>query len=336
MEKICSSSFRLLSQATKVCVRQSKSTFRSCIYMRAMSTAKSLDISGIYPPIVTPFDSNEDISWEKLEFNLKKLQQHPLRGYVVQGSNGEYAFMTSEERVEMVRRVKEMVPDDKLIIAGSGCESTRDTINMSKNMAKAGADVVLVITPSYYKSGMTNAALEKHFTKVADESPVPVVLYNIPANTGIDLAPEVVFKVCNHPNIIGLKDSGGDISKIGNMVYKTKDIDFQILAGSAGFLFPAFMAGCVGGVLALANALPGECCQIEKLYRAGQYEEAQKLQQRLIAPNGDVTRKFGVPGLKVAMEWFGFYGGPTRLPLLPIEQEQVNSMKKNFQHSQFL
>jgi len=301
-----------------------------------MSTAQRLDLSGIYPPISTPFNQDESIAYDKLKSNLEIWDKIPFRGYVVQGSNGEYVYLSVEERVEMVKRVREIIPSDKLIIAGSGCESTSHTIEMTQKMATAGADAALVITPFYFKNGMNNEALYKHFTQVADKSPIPVIVYNVPPNTGLDMDPDLIIKLSTHPNIIGLKDSAGDISKIGNLVYKTKSNDFQILAGSASFLYPALSVGCVGGVCALANVLGSEVCQLYKLFMQSKHEEAQHLQHRLIAPNMAVTRQFGVPGLKQAMDWFGLYGGPTRSPLVPVTPQQMETLRKSFSDNKFL
>ncbi|XP_076436529.1 4-hydroxy-2-oxoglutarate aldolase, mitochondrial-like [Babylonia areolata] len=298
--------------------------------------ASTLDISGIYPPVTTPFRADETIAYDKLQSNIDKWNKIPFRGYVVQGSNGEYAFLTSEERVEMVKRVKEMVPAGKLLIAGSGCESTSATIAMTEKMAEAGVDAVMVVTPCYYKANMTGDAMLAHYTKVADSSPVPVILYNVPVNTGLDLAPEVIVKLASHPNIIGLKESGGDVSKMGNLAHRTKGEDFQLLAGSAGYLLPAYSVGCVGGVCALADALGEEVCRLAELYSAGNLKEAQSLQQRLVAPNAAVTRQLGVAGLKAVMDDLGYYGGPTRLPMLPLTQSQRDSLRQVFQASGFM
>lgn len=304
----------------------------SCI--KGMKTSRQfLDLGGVYPPIATPFDADENILYDKLDSNLQIWNNAPFKGYVVQGSNGEYVYLTKDERVQMVEHVRKFVPKEKLVIAGSGCESTRETVEMTALMAEVGADAVLVTTPCFYKNGMTNDAMIAHFLKVADSSPVPVILYSVPSNTGIDLAPEVIIKLSNHPNIIGLKDSGGDISKIGNLVFKTKHCGFQILAGSASFLYPSIALGCVGGVCALANVLPQEVCQLYELSRTGRHGDAQSLQQRLIAPNTAVTRKFGVPGLKNAMDWFGFYGGPTRSPLQALTSDEEASVRQMFSGS---
>lgn len=153
--------------------------------------AKLIDLSGIYPPIVTPFDAAENIDWEALEKNIKLWNNIPFRGYVVQGSNGEYAYMEKDERLKLVEKVKESMPDNALLIAGSGCESTRSTVEMTNRMAERGADAALVVTPCFYKSGMSDAAMLSYYTRVADESDIPIILYNVPPNTGIDLSSEV-------------------------------------------------------------------------------------------------------------------------------------------------
>merc|ERR1712004_286110 len=235
----------------------------------------------------------------------------------------------------MVRQVKKLAPEGKVIMAGAGCESTRDTIDMCNQMADAGADCVMVITPSYYKSAMTPAALQKHYTKVADASKVPVVLYSVPANTTIDLAPDAIINLSKHPNIIGLKESGGDISKIGNLLHKTDRDGFQIMAGSAGFLLPALMLGSVGGVCALANVLGEQVVELHSLYKQGRIDDALELQRRLVAPNGMVTRGHGVPGLKATLDWYGYYGGPLRSPLQPVSPAVVDAIQHSFQASGF-
>ncbi|XP_059157059.1 4-hydroxy-2-oxoglutarate aldolase, mitochondrial-like [Physella acuta] len=300
------------------------------------SVTHQFDISGIFPPIPTPFNEDETINFDKLEFNMKIWNKMPFKGYVVQGSNGEFCFLNWDEREMMVKDTKSLAAPGKLIIAGSGCESTRDTILLSKKMAEAGADAVLVVNPFYFKASMTADALTRHFTKVADQVPVPVILYNLPSNTGMDIPPEVVIKLAQHPNIIGMKDSGGDITRIASIVYETSSFDFQILAGSAGFLLAAHNVGCVGGICGIANVLGNEVCELLKLAQAGDLKSAMDLQLRLVIPNSYVTRRLGVPGLKKAMEWFGYYGGPTRSPLTPLKLEEEQALKKAFKKSLFL
>ncbi|KAL6111154.1 hoga1 [Pungitius sinensis] len=294
------------------------------------------DLSGIYPPIATPFTPGEDVDYRKLEGNLRKYAEIPFRGLVVQGSNGEYPYLTEEERVEVVETVRRSLPTDKLLMAGSGCESTRATLRLTEKMAAAGADLALVVTPCFYKGKMDGAALIQHFTKVADGSPVPVVLYSVPANTGLELPLDAVVRLSQHPNILGLKDSGGDISRIGLIVHRTSTQDFQVLAGSAGFLMAAYSVGAVGGVCALANVLGRELCDLASLCVSGRWEEARRLQQRLIEPNAAVTRKLGVPALKQAMDWFGLHGGACRAPLQPLSEAEAQQLRRDFSSNGWL
>ncbi|KAL2089839.1 hypothetical protein ACEWY4_014527 [Coilia grayii] len=300
------------------------------------AVAGKLDIGGVYPPIATPFTEKEDIDYEKLDENIDKYSKIPFKGLVVQGSNGEYPYLTAEERLEVVRRVRQVLPKSMLLMAGSGCESTRATVQMTERMAHNGADAVLVVTPCFYRGRMTSQALIHHYTKVADASPVPVVLYSVPANTGLELPVDAIIRLSQHPNIVGLKDSGGDITRIGLIIHKTKLEDFKVLAGSAGFLMPAYSVGAVGGVCALANVLGKEVCELERLCLLGHWEKARELQHRLIEPNTAVTRKYGVAGLKQAMEWFGFHGGATRSPLQPLSVTELEQLRTDFSSNSWL
>nr|CAB3254001.1 4-hydroxy-2-oxoglutarate aldolase, mitochondrial-like [Phallusia mammillata] len=314
-------------------VRVTRSIFLSD--KRCQSTCS--DISGIFPPIPTPFMNNGDIYYEKLRQNLTKWNDYDFAGYVVQGSNGEYPLLTTDERLDLVQEIKDFIPDNKLVLAGAGCESTSATIEMSNKMADNGADAVLIVTPGYYKNQMGHRALLDHYTQVADKSKVPVVLYNVPANTGVVIPVKTVVHLSSHPNIIGIKDSGGDISRIGRIIHETRDSKgFQILAGSAGFLRASYALGAVGGVCALANVLGAEVCLLDQLCREEKWSEAKYLQHRLIAPNAAITSEYGVPGLKAAMEWYGYYGGVPRAPLQPLGPDDVKRIRKTFELNGFL
>ncbi|XP_077887223.1 4-hydroxy-2-oxoglutarate aldolase, mitochondrial isoform X2 [Ictidomys tridecemlineatus] len=209
----------------------------------ASGDGRKMDITGIYPPVTTPFTATAEVDYGKLEENLYKMGTIPFRGFVVQGSTGEFPFLTSRERLEVVSRVRQVIPKDKLLLAGSGCESTQATVEMTVSMAQVGADAAMVVTPCYFRGRMNSAALIHHYTKVADLSPIPVVLYSVPANTGLDLPVDAVVKLSQHPNIVGMKDSGGDVTRIGLIVHKTSKQDFQVLAGSAGFLMASYALG---------------------------------------------------------------------------------------------
>lgn len=214
--------------------------------------------------------------------------------------------------------------------------ATRATIELTGSMAEAGADAALVVTPCYYRGAMSSAALVRHYTEVAEASPVPVVLYSVPANTNLELPLEAVLTLAQHPNIIGIKDSGGDITRIGLIVHKTQQEDFQVLSGSAGFLLASYAVGASGGICALANVLGAPLCQLEHLCRQGRWQEARELQQRLIEPNAAVTRRFGIPGLKKAMDLFGYYGGPCRAPLAPLSPAEVEELRGIFSRNGWL
>ncbi|KFQ39245.1 hypothetical protein N332_07019, partial [Mesitornis unicolor] len=289
-----------------------------------------LDLGGIFPPLATPFSPTQEVDYARLEENLRRYASIPFRGLVVLGSNGEYPYLTPPEQLEVVGCVRRALPKDCLLLAGSGCESTQATIKLTVSMAEAGADVALVVTPCYYRGAMTSTALMQHYTEVADASPIPVVLYNVPPNTGLDLPLEAVLTLAQHSNIVGIKDSSGDITRMGLMVHKTQQEDFQVLAGSAGFLLASYALGRGTGCCPGGTGLGPPVCQLARLCREGHWQEARDLQHRLIEPNTAVTRRFGIPGLKKAMEWFGYYGGPCRAPLAPLSPAQIEELRSTF------
>lgn len=294
-----------------------------------------MKLSGNYPAVPTPFQETGQVDFEHLRFNIEKLNQLPLAGYVIGGSNGEFAYLSVEERIEVVKAVKEWLPQDRVLIAGAGMESTQATIALTINMAEAGAHAVLVVTPHYFTGKMTAEALENHYHAVAEASPLPVLLYSVPANTGLILPAEAVLRLAPHPNIVGMKDSGGDITRIGYLIQYTPD-DFAVFAGSAGFYLGALAIGAAGLVGALANIAAPDLARMVDAFRKGQLEAAREIQLRLIAPNYAVTSRFGVAGLKSAMEMMGFYGGPVRSPLMPLSEEETIALRKILEEGQLL
>ncbi|UCH96460.1 MAG: dihydrodipicolinate synthase family protein [Candidatus Aminicenantes bacterium] len=295
------------------------------------SSKRVLLLDGIYPPIPTPFDDRGRIAVNALESNLQFLDQFKLRGFVVLGSNGEYVMLSEEEKLLVMETARAAIPADKLMIAGTGCQATGETLNLTKKAADIGADAALVITPSYYTRLMTPEALINHFHIIADDSPIPILIYNMPACTGIDLDEETLSVLGRHPNIIGLKDSSGNVTKMGTIRQQVGP-GFQILAGSGGFLLPALSVGAIGGIMALANIVPNACIAIRQYYLEGRQTQARELQLRMIPVNTAVTSRWGVPALKAAMDILGMYGGPVRLPLLPISNEirkRLNSILVN-------
>ncbi len=288
--------------------------------------SRPLSMAGIFPPIPTPFDAAGELDLKALARNFERWNRYPLAGYVVLGSNGEFPYLSEAEKLMYFEAARKHIPQGKLFMAGTACESTHSTIALTREAASLGADVAILITPSYYKSRMDAAGLSHYFQSVADASPIPVSMYNMPANTNVDMAADLIVKLSQHPNIVGLKDSGGNLAKLGEVVRGARP-GFQVLAGSAGFLYPALCVGAVGGVLALANIAPQQCCDIVSYFNHGKHEDARELQLRMIAPNTAVTARFGVPGLKAALDMLGYYGGNPRSPMLPLPDGQKETLR---------
>jgi 4-hydroxy-2-oxoglutarate aldolase len=283
---------------------------------------KILNLKGIYPPVPTFFDETGQIETGALKKHLAFLNRFELQGFVVLGSTGEFVMLTEKEKLLVLETARSSIPSDKLMIAGTGCQSTTETINLTKKAAEIGADAALVITPSYYRRLMTPEVLINHFRAAADGSPIPILIYNMPPCTGIDLDADTITSLARHPNIIGLKESGTNLIKLGDIFRQTqKGFDFQILAGSAGLLLPALSVGAVGGIHALANIAPEQCISIRQYFLEGKLEEARELQVRMIPVNAAVTARWGVPALKAALDFLGMHGGPVRPPLLPLSDE---------------
>jgi len=286
-----------------------------------------IHLAGIYPPITTPFNDDGALALAHLESNIERLNREPLAGYVVGGSNGEFVLLSVEERVEVVRTVCQVKSLGRLVIAGAGQESARETIGLARQMAAAGADLAIVVTPGYYKSKMTSSALQGFYTQVADASPIPVLIYNVPANTGIDMPAEAIIYLARHPNIVGMKDSSGNLAKMA-FALREAPAGFQMLAGSAGFLLPALSVGAVGVVPALGNFAAAVLKDMMDRFQQGDTKGAKEIQLRVVEPNTAVTTRFGVPGLKAALDLLGYYGGPVRSPLQPLTDEERRTLSE--------
>jgi 4-hydroxy-2-oxoglutarate aldolase len=279
-----------------------------------------VSLKGVFPPLPTSFDKNEELYPEKIAFNINRLSDFNLAGFLILGSNGEMVMLSHEEKIKAYNIAREAISKDRLLLAGTGTESTRETIALTKAAAAAGADAVLVLNPCYYKGLMTTDSLRSHYHAVADASPVPVIIYNMPGNTGIDMSADQIVAIATHDNIIGMKDSGGNIVKMGDILRQVK-AGFQILAGSAGFLLPALSMGAVGGIMALANIAPSQCIAIHEAFLKGDLNTARAIQHEMIPVNLAVTARWGVPALKSAMDSLGLYGGPARRPVMPLSSE---------------
>ncbi len=285
----------------------------------------NINFSGIFPPIVTPF-RKEEIAYGYLIKNMEKLNKSGIRGVVVLGSNGENVFLSEEEKIEVVKTVIRHASKDMLIIVGSGCESARETICLTNKLAELGARAALIVTPFYYGDKMNDEALIKYYTAVADNTEIPVLLYNVPKFTGVNLSAGALSILAKHPNIVGIKDSSGNVNQLGQYLNRV-DSNFDILVGTAGALLGALTLGCKGGILALANIAPEKCVEIYNLVQEGKLKEARKLQLRMIPVNHATTAVYGISGLKYAMDLLGYKGGETRLPLLPLKEGEKDNIR---------
>jgi 4-hydroxy-2-oxoglutarate aldolase len=285
-------------------------------------------LEGIYPPLPTFFDTHEDLDLDTYSQHISRLAEKGITGYVVMGSNGEAVHLSSDERAQVIKAARQAAGPQAQIIAGCGEQATRATIRNCEQAARNDADIALILPPFYYKGRMDNAALIAHYRTVADNSPLPLLIYNMPGNTaGLDLNAATICTLADHPNIIGVKDSAGNMAKLAQIVAETP-AHFRVFAGSAGYLLPALVVGAVGAVAALANIFPREVCRVQELFKMGQLEEARNLQALLAPANTAVTTTYNVAGLKAALELTVGYGGLPRSPLQPLnEQERLQLAK---------
>jgi 4-hydroxy-2-oxoglutarate aldolase len=285
-----------------------------------------MKLAGVMPPIATPFiDGN--LAIDKLKFNFQKWNKTGLSGYLVLGSNGEAVYLNEKEKIQVIEVSRESIPSSKILLVGTGMESTQETIQFTNRAAKLGADCALVVTPSYFKGSMKPQILYDHFIAVAESSQIGILIYNVPQFTGINLEAELVAKLSEHPNIIGVKDSSGNIGQLSEIAHLSQK-GFAIFVGSAPVLFPALCMGAVGGILAVANVAPQECYQLLTLFKKGAMAEARKLQNQLTPLAKAVTTKYGIGGLKVAMDLAGYFGGHPRPPLKKPSKEIEEEVKR--------
>jgi 4-hydroxy-2-oxoglutarate aldolase len=289
-----------------------------------------MKLEGIYPPIATPFDANGDLYKAKLRHNVEKWNLTALAGYVVCGSTGESVMLTAEEKVQLWSWVAECAASEKLLIAGTGMESVRETVALTNRAAELGYQAAMVRTPHYYKNLLASAAAQMlYFRAVADQSRVPIIIYNWPQATGVDIPAEAVAELSEHPNIIAVKESSGNLEKVMQMI-RTVRPGFQVLVGSAPTLAPSLMMGAAGAILAYANAAPFSTLAIWEACRARDYDAARDWQSRIGRAALLVTTRYGIPGLKYAMDLNGYYGGPPRLPLIPAGPEARREIEEAF------
>ena len=295
-----------------------------------------MKIEGVFPPVTTPFDDNGCIAHNHITENIKRWNKTDISGYLILGSNSESVFLTEEEKLEIVKTARKTIPPSKKMLVGTGLESTGNTIEFTRKSADCGADVAVIITPHFFKSNMSHEAFMKHYLMIADSSPIPVLLYNVPSFTGLNLEAGTASALSSHENIIGIKDSSGNVEQLSEIISLTGEKEFSVLTGSSIVLYPSMCVGAAGGIMAIACALPEKCSDIIKLYKDGNHAEAKELQLRMIEPTLAVTSRYGVPGLKAAMDLSGYYGGRSRLPLLPLTSAEIEEIKNIFTGAGFL
>ncbi len=284
-------------------------------------------IRGIFAPIATAFDNAGNVDYDAFAENVSAFGRTKLAGLVILGSNGEFMLLSHEEKVKLVKVARENLPAGKKILAGTGCESLKETVDLTKECGEVGADAALVVTPNYYKRDMNDKALEKFFSMLADSVSIPVMLYNMPGNAGINIPSSLTVKLSGHPNIVGIKDSGGNIVQIAEVLAGAAK-GFSVFAGSGSFLLATLLLGGIGGTLAVANVVPDYCAEIQEAWEKGDIDRARRMQLALLPLNAAVTSRFGIGGMKAAMDIAGYHGGVPRLPILPAGDETRAEIKR--------
>ena len=277
-------------------------------------------IAGVYPPIATPFDGRGHLDEVALAENIVRWNPTGLSGYVVAGSNGESAYLEPDEVARAVRIVRSAALPEQTVIAGTGRESTAGTIALTLAAAEAGADVALVVTPFFYGGEMTPAALTRHFIAVADASPVPVLIYNVPKFTHLNIDAATVASLAAHDNIVGVKDSSGNIAQMVDLM-RLCPAGFDVMVGNGPAYLSSLQIGAAGGILALANVAPRECVAIRQAVLSGDLARAREIHFRMMPVGRAVTSGYGVPGLKACLDLLGYHGGAPRPPLLPADAQ---------------
>ena len=289
-----------------------------------------IDLSGVFIPAVTPFlPETGGIDLPAMQENLRRWTQFPIQGIVLAGTTGEAVLLDEDERLDLVRASREVLPPEILLTVGTGLESTRATLRLTRAVAEAGAEAVLVQPPAYYKGAMTPEALREHYLTLADSSPIPVIVYQAPLRMStLDFPTGLVAELSNHENIVGIKDSRGKLDLMGELVEQCQD-GFQVLVGSGALLYPALEIGCVGGIVAVGNMAPGPSGELFQAFKAGRSSEAGRLQQQLGPIHNEIVGAIGVPGVKASLDLLSYHGGDPRPPIRPLPgqgREQVREI----------
>ena len=277
--------------------------------------------------MLTPFTQSGDVNFDAHTRNVEKWNREPLAGYLLLGSNSETAYLSESEKLKLIELTVQSAAKERIILAGTGLESTIETITLTNKAARLGAHAALILTPNYYLGQMTDRALIAHFNAIADASEIPILIYNVPKYTHLNISVDAVHTLSQHPNIIGMKDSKGDITQLEHFM-KIVPPEFNLIVGSASVLYDALSMGIRAGILALSNFTPAACAQIQTLFQCGEHEKARTVQARMIPVNRAVTDTYGVAGLKYAATLLGYEGGEVRSPQLPLANDESASLRQ--------
>lgn len=285
-----------------------------------------MSLSGIFPPVPTPFvPTSGEVDLDAVRTQVRRLSASALTGVLVLGSNAEAGLLDEREAESIVTAAREVLPSEKVLLVGTGRESTRATITACRRAFELGASAVLVRPPSFFKNQMTPEALTAHYRAVADASPAPVLLYNVPGMAGFSLALSTIEALAVHPNVIGIKETSSDLER--HSQFASQGDRFAVLSGWAPVAYPAWMVGARGAIIAVANVLPDVCLSLWEHYRAGRHADALALHRRLLPMARLVSSVHGVAGLKTALDLMGYPGGPVRSPLLPLSPTAVEQVR---------
>ena len=283
--------------------------------------------SGVLGPVTTPFTPSETPDLVGFASNIRSHLAHGLHGIVACGSTGEAALLDEAERNQLVTTAREAVPTDRLLLMGTGAESTRQCVTRCRDAGARGADAVLVVAPHYYGPQMTSDALRAHYLRVADESPVPVLLYNIPKYMHFRLEPQLVAELSMHENIVGIKDSSGDLALLEGYL-QSQGESFTVLTGNGGQLLPALEMGVRGGIVAVGLFAASLCVDVYDGFRARDLARARTAQEKLKPMASQIVAGLGVPGVKAALDAVGLVGGPVRAPLVALGVSDVRTVQE--------
>ncbi len=286
-----------------------------------------MELHGIFPPVTTPFHPDGSLALDRLRENISRYNGTGVAGYVVIGSTGESVLLGRAEIEQVWTAARQAAASDKILIAGTGVDSTAETITRTNRAAELGYHVALVKTPYYYKAQMTAEVHAEHYLRAADAARIPLLIYSVPQFTGVAVEAPLVAQLAEHPNIIGIKESSGVMQRVGEIIHLAP-AGFQTLVGSATTFYPSMALGAVGGILAVADIFPELCLELYDACVAGDHLRARKLQVRLLDPTITLVAKLGISGVKYAMDRAGYYGGPARRPLLPLNEAQKKEAER--------